>query len=265
MQLGWIVFLILGIYLINCIKILKEYERGVIFRLGRLLPEPKGPGLVLIFAPIDKIVRISLRVETMDVPPQDVVTRDNVTVKVSAVVFFRVVDPRRAVVEVEHFVHATSQLAQTRLRAILGEAELDELLSEREKLTARLQATLDEQTEPWGIKVQAVEVKARRPARADDPSHRAAGRGRARAARQGHPCRRRTPGLRETNPSGGEALRTADGYYTALSANAHRDRRGEEYDDHVPGADRPVQGSGAVGRCAVAMRPTPDARRVLGI
>jgi len=159
MQIGWMLFLIVGIYLINCIKILKEYERGVIFRLGRLLPEPKGPGLVLIFAPIDKIVRISLRVETMDVPPQDVVTRDNVTVKVSAVVFFRVVDPRRAVVEVEHFVHATSQLAQTRLRAILGEAELDELLSEREKLNSRLQATLDEQTEPWGIKVQAVEVK----------------------------------------------------------------------------------------------------------
>lgn len=159
MQLGWVVFLIIAVYLINCVKILKEYERGVIFRLGRLLPEPKGPGLVLIFAPIDKIVRISLRVETMDVPPQDVVTRDNVTVKVSAVVFFRVVDPRRAVVEVEHFVHATSQLAQTRLRAILGEAELDELLSEREKLNARLQATLDEQTEPWGIKVQAVEVK----------------------------------------------------------------------------------------------------------
>lgn len=159
MPMGSIVILIIAIYLINCIKILKEYERGVIFRLGRLLPEPKGPGLVLIFAPIDKIVRISLRVETMDVPPQDVVTRDNVTVKVSAVVFFRVIDPRKAVVEVEHFVHATSQMAQTRLRAILGEAELDELLSEREKLNGRLQATLDEQTEPWGIKVQAVEVK----------------------------------------------------------------------------------------------------------
>ena len=159
MGFSWIFFFIVGLYLVNCIKILPEYERGVVFRLGRLLPEPKGPGLVLIFAPIDKIVRISLRVETMDVPPQDVVTRDNVTVKVSAVVFFRVVDPRRAVVEVEHFVHATSQLAQTRLRAVLGEAELDELLSEREKLNARLQETLDEQTEPWGVKVQAVEVK----------------------------------------------------------------------------------------------------------
>lgn len=159
MGLGMIFLLIVGIYALNSVKILKEYERGVVFRLGRLLPEPKGPGLVLVFAPIDKLVRISLRVETMDVPPQDVVTRDNVTVKVSAVVFFRVVDPRRAVVEVEHFVHATSQMAQTRLRAILGEAELDELLSEREKLNGRLQLTLDEQTEPWGIKVQAVEVK----------------------------------------------------------------------------------------------------------
>jgi regulator of protease activity HflC (stomatin/prohibitin superfamily) len=159
MGFSWIFFVIVGLYLINSIKILAEYERGVIFRLGRLLPVPKGPGLILVFSPIDRMVRISLRVETMDVPPQDVVTRDNVTVKVSAVVFFRVIDPRKAVVEVEHFVHATSQMAQTRLRAILGEAELDELLSEREKLNSRLQETLDEQTEPWGIKVQAVEVK----------------------------------------------------------------------------------------------------------
>ena len=159
MSFAWIFFVIVGLYLINSIKILAEYERGVIFRLGRLLPQPKGPGLIFVFAPLDRMVRISLRVETMDVPPQDVVTRDNVTVKVSAVVFFRVIDPRRAVVEVEHFVHATSQMAQTRLRAILGEAELDELLSEREKLNARLQETLDEQTEPWGVKVQAVEVK----------------------------------------------------------------------------------------------------------
>ncbi|MBI1354296.1 MAG: slipin family protein [Acidobacteria bacterium] len=159
MGAGWLFILIVGIYLLNCVKVLKEYERGVVFRLGRLLPDSKGPGLVLIFAPIDKIVRISLRVATMDVPPQDVVTRDNVTVKVSAVVFFRVMEPRKAVVEVEDFVYATSQLAQTRLRAILGEAELDELLSQREKLNARLQEILDEQTEPWGIKIQAVEVK----------------------------------------------------------------------------------------------------------
>ena len=158
-NVSWLFFFIIILYLINCIKILPEYERGVIFRLGRLLPNVKGPGLVLVFAPIDRIVRISLRVETMDVPPQDVVTRDNVTVKVSAVVFFRVIDPAKSVVEVAHYVHATSQLAQTRLRAVLGEADLDELLSEREKLNARVQATLDEQTGPWGVKVQAVEVK----------------------------------------------------------------------------------------------------------
>jgi regulator of protease activity HflC (stomatin/prohibitin superfamily) len=156
---GWLVFVVIGLYLVNCIKILAEYERGVIFRLGRLLPRPKGPGLVLIFAPIDRMVRMSLRVETMEVPSQDVVTKDNVTVKVSAVVFFRVIDPQKAVVEVAHYVHATSQLAQTRLRSVLGEADLDELLSQREKLNARLQGTLDEHTGPWGIKVQAVEVK----------------------------------------------------------------------------------------------------------
>ena len=158
-NLTYVFVFIVVLYLINCIKILPEYERGVVFRLGRLLPQAKGPGLVLIFAPIDRIVRISLRVETLDVPPQDVVTRDNVTVKVSAVLFFRVIDPLKAVVEVAHYVHATSQLAQTRLRSVLGEAELDELLSEREKLNVRIQASLDERTEPWGIKVQAVEVK----------------------------------------------------------------------------------------------------------
>ena len=141
-DLSWVVFFIVFLYIVNCIKILPEYERGVIFRLGRLLPKPKGPGLVLIFAPIDRIVRVSLRVETLEVPSQDVVTKDNVTVKVSAVVFFRVVDPLKAIVEVAHFVHATSQLAQTRLRSVLGEADLDELLSERERLNARLQLSL---------------------------------------------------------------------------------------------------------------------------
>ncbi|HUG80484.1 MAG TPA: slipin family protein [Bryobacterales bacterium] len=159
LSLGYIFVFIVVLYVMNCIKILPEYERGVVFRLGRLLPQPKGPGLVLIFAPIDRIIRISLRVETLDVPPQDVITRDNVTVKVSAVLFFRVIDPSKAVVEVAHYVHATSQLAQTRLRSVLGEADLDELLSQREKLNAQIQETLDEHTGPWGIKVQAVEVK----------------------------------------------------------------------------------------------------------
>ena len=131
---SWLIIVIVVLYIVNCIKILPEYERGVVFRLGRLLPEPKGPGLVLIFAPIDRIVRVSLRVETMEVPSQDVVTKDNVTVKVSAVVFFRVLDPRKAIVEVAHFVHATSQLAQTRLRSVLGEADLDELLKIKKKI-----------------------------------------------------------------------------------------------------------------------------------
>src|ERR1700724_3888637 len=139
----WIVVLaIVAIYLLSSIKILREYERGVIFRLGRLLDRPKGPGVILVFAPIDRIVRISLRVDTIEVPPQDVVTKDNVTVKVNAVIFFRVIDPRLAVVEVNNFLYATSQLAQTTLRSVLGEAELDELLSQREKLNLRLETLL---------------------------------------------------------------------------------------------------------------------------
>jgi regulator of protease activity HflC (stomatin/prohibitin superfamily) len=147
------------LYLLSAIKILKEYERGVIFRLGRVLPKPKGPGIILVFAPIDKMVRVPLRVETMDVPPQDTVTRDNVTVKVNAVVYFRVIDPTKAIIEVQNYLYATSQLSQTTLRSVLGEVELDELLSEREKLNVRLQAVLDKATDPWGVKVTMVEVK----------------------------------------------------------------------------------------------------------
>jgi regulator of protease activity HflC (stomatin/prohibitin superfamily) len=147
------------IYLLSVINILREYERGVIFRLGRLLPEAKGPGIIFVFRPIDKIVRVSLRTVVLDVPPQDIITRDNVTVSVNAVVYFRVVDPRRAVVEVENYLYATSQLAQTTLRSVLGEAELDDLLSEREKLNNRLQEILDKHTDPWGIKVALVEIK----------------------------------------------------------------------------------------------------------
>src|ERR1700680_1844391 len=151
--------LIVVIYLLSSIKILAEYERGVIFRLGRVLPQPKGPGVILVFAPIDRIVRISLRIEAMEVPPQDVVTRDNVTVKVNAVVYFRVVEPIKAVLEVSNFLYATSQVSQTTLRSALGEVELDELLSQREKLNVRLQSVLDQHTGPWGIKVTMVEVK----------------------------------------------------------------------------------------------------------
>jgi regulator of protease activity HflC (stomatin/prohibitin superfamily) len=151
--------LVVAIWLLNSIKVLREYERGVIFRLGRLLPEPKGPGLIFLFAPFDRMVRVSLRLDTLEVPAQDVVTRDNVTVKVNAVIYSRVIDPRLAVVEVSNFVYATSQLAQTTLRSVLGEVELDELLSQREKLNVRLQSILDKHTSPWGVKVTMVEVK----------------------------------------------------------------------------------------------------------
>ena len=147
-------------WILLSIKILNEYERGVIFRLGKLLPAPKGPGLTLVAWPIDRMVRMSLRTVVLDVPPQDVITRDNVSVKVNAVVYFRVVDPVRAVVEVENFLYATSQEAQTTLRSILGQAHLDELLSERERLGAMLQQVIDEHTDPWGVKVTQVAVKA---------------------------------------------------------------------------------------------------------
>src|SRR5438445_5506009 len=154
-----ILIAIVVIYLLTSINILSEYERGVIFRLGKLLPRPKGPGVILVFAPIDRIVRVGLRTVVFDVPPQDIITRDNVSVKVSAVVYFRVMDPRRAIVEVENFNYATSQLAQTTLRSVLGQVELDDLLSQRERLNQQLQHILDDRTEPWGIKVSAVEVK----------------------------------------------------------------------------------------------------------
>jgi regulator of protease activity HflC (stomatin/prohibitin superfamily) len=147
------------LYLISAIHILNEYERGVIFRLGKLLPTPKGPGLIFVFRPIDSLVRVSLRTAVHDVPPQDIITRDNVSVKVNAVVYYRVIDPRRAIVEVENYTYATSQLAQTTLRSVLGQAELDDLLAARERLNRELQQILDNQTDPWGIKVSAVEVK----------------------------------------------------------------------------------------------------------
>ena len=159
MNEAMIFFLIVGLYLISSVKILNEYERGVIFRLGKLLQQTKGPGVILVFAPIDRIVRVSLRTIVMDVPPQDVITKDNVSVKVNAVVYFRVMEPQPAIVEVENFHYATSQLAQTTLRSVLGQVELDGLLSEREQLNQNLQKILDQHTDPWGIKVSAVEVK----------------------------------------------------------------------------------------------------------
>src|SRR5919197_488099 len=154
-----LVLMIVVIYLISSIKILAEYERGVIFRLGKLLVRPKGPGVILVFAPIDRIVRVSLRTVVLDVPPQDVITRDNGSVKVNAVVYFRVMDPNKAIVEVENYHYATSQLSQTTLRSVLGQVDLDDLLSQRERLNQQLQQILDQHTDPWGIKVSAVEVK----------------------------------------------------------------------------------------------------------
>ncbi|MFB0518857.1 MAG: slipin family protein [Acidobacteriota bacterium] len=154
-----VAIVIVVLYLLSAIKILAEYERGVIFRLGRLLPKPKGPGLIFVFAPIDRMVRISLRTVVMDVPSQDVITKDNVSVKVNAVVYFRVLEPTKSVVEVENYKYATSQLSQTTLRSILGQAELDELLAEREKLNERLAEIIDLHSDPWGVKVSLVEVK----------------------------------------------------------------------------------------------------------
>src|SRR5690348_13714676 len=154
-----IAIIVVALYILSSIKILTEYERGVIFRLGRLLERAKGPGVILVFAPIDRMVRISLRQEALEVPPQDIITRDNVTLKVNAVIFLRVIDPRRAVVEVSNYVYQTSQFAQTTLRSVLGEVELDELLAHRDKLNLRIQEILDHHTAPWGVKVVGVEVK----------------------------------------------------------------------------------------------------------
>lgn len=155
-----LIFVIFAIayFFSSAVKILKEYERGVVFRLGRIIPV-KGPGLVLIWPLIDKLVRVSLRTVTMDVPPQDIITKDNITVKVNAVIYFRPLDPVKAITEVEDFYYATSQIAQTTLRSILGQSQLDDLLTKREELNAELQKVIDTQTEPWGVKVSAVEVK----------------------------------------------------------------------------------------------------------
>jgi regulator of protease activity HflC (stomatin/prohibitin superfamily) len=154
-----ILVVIVVLYLLNSIKILREYERGVIFRLGRALPAPKGPGIILVFRPLDQMVRITLRQQVLEVPSQDVITRDNVTLKVNAVVTLYVVNPNDAAIKVENYVYQTSQFAQTTLRSVLGEVELDELLSHRDKLNLRIQSIIDQRTEPFGVKVISVEVK----------------------------------------------------------------------------------------------------------
>ena len=154
-----VIAVIIGMWLISCIKILREYERAVIFRLGRVLPEPKGPGIIFIFVPFDRSERIDLRTITLDVPPQDIITRDNVSVKVNAVVYYRVMDPIKAIIEIEDYNFATSQISQTTLRSVVGQVPLDDLLSNREKLNTSLQEIIDKQTDPWGIKVSVVEIK----------------------------------------------------------------------------------------------------------
>jgi regulator of protease activity HflC (stomatin/prohibitin superfamily) len=151
--------ILLIVFLSAAIKVLREYERGVVFRLGRVLERAKGPGIVIIIPVIDRLVKVSLRLVTMDVPPQDVITRDNVSIKVDAVIYFRVMDPNSAIIEVENYLFATSQLAQTTLRSVCGQVELDEILAEREKINTTLQQILDKNTDPWGIKVSTVEVK----------------------------------------------------------------------------------------------------------
>src|SRR5205809_1703025 len=157
-----VIFAVLAFFVIiilaNAIRILREYERGVVFRLGRLIGV-KGPGLILLIPVIDKMVKVSLRTVVMDVPPQDIITQDNVSIKVNAVVYFRVIEPQNAIVQVENFLQATSQLSQTTLRSVLGQSELDDLLSQREKINHRLQQIIDSQTDPWGVKVTNVEVK----------------------------------------------------------------------------------------------------------
>lgn len=157
-SVGFVIVLVF-FYFVSCVKILREYERAVVFRLGRVLAKSKGPGVIFVFWPIDRMVRVSLRTVVLDIPPQDVITRDNVSIKVNAVTYFRVIDSNKSVLQVENFLYATSQVAQTSLRSILGQAELDELLSEREKINHRLQEIIDRQTDPWGVKVTNVEVK----------------------------------------------------------------------------------------------------------
>jgi regulator of protease activity HflC (stomatin/prohibitin superfamily) len=154
-----VVVFLLVLFAVSAIKITREYERGIVFRLGRLFPRPKGPGPFLLIPIVDRMVRVDLRTITLNIPPQEVITKDNVPVRVNAVAYFRIVDPREAIVQVENFMVATSQIAQTTLRSVLGQHQLDELLSEREKINAILQGIIDEQTAPWGIKVSIVEVK----------------------------------------------------------------------------------------------------------
>ena len=222
-------------------RVLREYERGVIFRLGRLIAQ-KGPGLILLIPVIDRMVRVDLRTVTLNIPPQEVITRDNVPARVNAVAYFRVVDPNKAIVEVENFLLATSQIAQTTLRSVLGKAELDQLLAERERLNEELQKIIDEQTEPWGVKVTTVEIKdVEIPEQMQRAMARQAEAERERRAKiinaegEFQAAEKLAAGRRHHQQEPGHAP-------AALPADAARDGRQPEHDDRLPAADRPHRG-----------------------
>ena len=239
----------LALLLFSALRILREYERGVVFQLGRFW-KVKGPGLVLVIPAIQQMVRIDLRTIVLDVPPQDVISRDNVSVKVNAVVYFRVLDPQKAIIQVENYLAATSQLAQTTLRAVLGKHELDEMLAERERLNLDIQQVLDAQTDAWGIKVANVEIKH---VDLNESMVRAIAR-QAEAERegQGDPCRGRVASLGETHAGGADARPAEWRHAVALHADPRRDRRRQEFDHRLPDADRTLRRQ--VRRCRAAKR-----------
>ncbi len=233
-----IVVILAIIILLSAVKVFPEYQRGVIFRLGRLMP-PKGPGLFFIIPVVDRVVRVDLRTITYDVPAQEVITKDNVPAKVNAVAYFRVIDPSKSVVEVQNYIAATSQISQTTLRSVLGQSDLDHLLTERDKLNARLQEIIDEQTDPWGVKVSIVEIKdVEIPATMQRAMARQA-EAETGAASQGHRRRGRVPGLGEAITGSGGLVPNTRRDPVALPADPGRDSDGEELDDGVPHTDRP--------------------------
>ena len=230
---------VLGAALVS-IRILREYERAVVFRLGRLL-QSRGPGLVMLIPLVDRMVRVDLRTVTITIPPQEVITRDNVPARVAAVCYFRVIDPGAAVTAIEAFAPATSQIAQTTLRSVLGRADLDQLLAERERLNEDLQKIIDEQTEPWGIKVSVVEIKDVEIPEVDAARDGPPGRGRARAPREDHQRRGRVPGRREARGRRRDHRPRAVRAAAALPADPAGDRRRPELDDRLPPPARPAQ------------------------
>ncbi len=230
-----ILLFMLVLFLISAIKVAREYERGIVFRLGRLFPEPKGPGLFILIPIVDRMVKVDLRTVTLNIPPQEVITKDNVPARVNAVAYFRIVEPKAAIVQVENFMVATSQKAQTTLRSVLGQHVLDELLSERDKINAILQGIIDEATEPWGIKVSAVEVKD-----LEIPSGMQQAMARqAEAERERRAKIINAEGELAAKGRGARAREAPDRAAAPLPANTPRDRWREFLDDHLPGADRP--------------------------